>query len=169
MQSPRSIVIVKLSAIGDVLHGVPVAVAARRAFPDARIGWVVEGRAADVLAGHPAIDHLFRMPRGWLKSPAEVLALRRQLRAFAAEIAGLSAALMAAAHHGIEPAARDRLRADANGLVVRAAQAALTASKGAGFVVGHPVERLVRESLFFLVWSCPQAVSDAVLCDLAAR
>ena len=88
---------------------------------------------------------------------------------FAAEIAGLSAALMAAAHHGIEPAARDRLRADANGLVVRAAQAALTASKGAGFVVGHPVERLVRESLFFLVWSCPQAVSDAVLCDLAAR
>ena len=88
---------------------------------------------------------------------------------FAAEIAGLSTALMAAAHHGIEPAARDRLRADANGLVVRAAQAALTASKGAGFVVGHPVERLVRESLFFLVWSCPQAVSDAVLCDLAAR
>ena len=87
MQSPRSIVIVKLSAIGDVLHGVPVAVAARRAFPDARIGWVVEGRAADVLAGHPAIDHLFRMPRGWLKSPAEVLSLRRQLRAFAADVA----------------------------------------------------------------------------------
>jgi hypothetical protein len=62
---------------------------------------------------------------------------------------------------------RDRLRADANSLVVRAAQAALTATKGAGFVVGHPAERLVRESLFFLVWSCPQAVSTAVLCDLA--
>lgn len=62
---------------------------------------------------------------------------------------------------------RDRLRADANGLVVRAAQAALTATKGAGFVTGHPAERLVRESLFFLVWSCPQAVSTAVLCDLA--
>jgi heptosyltransferase-1 len=87
MVSPRSIVIVKLSAIGDVLHGVPVAVALKRAFPAARIGWAVEGRAADVLAGHSAIDHLFRLPRGWLKSPPAVLALRRQLRDFAPEVA----------------------------------------------------------------------------------
>jgi heptosyltransferase-1 len=75
MPSPRSIVVVKLSAIGDVLHGVPVAVALKRAFPGARIGWAV------------AIDHLFRLPRGWLKSPAAVLALRRQLRAFAPDVA----------------------------------------------------------------------------------
>jgi alkylation response protein AidB-like acyl-CoA dehydrogenase len=75
--------------------------------------------------------------------------------------------LDAAAVGGIEPAERDRLRAHANGLVVRAAQAALTASKGAGFVTGHPAERLVRESLFFLVWSCPQTVSSAVMCELA--
>jgi len=87
MHAPRSIVIVKLSSIGDVLHGVPVAVAAKRAFPDCRVGWVVEGRAADVLAGHPAIDHLFRMPRGWLKSAGQVLSLRRQLRDFAADVA----------------------------------------------------------------------------------
>jgi lipopolysaccharide heptosyltransferase I len=87
MHAPRSLVIVKLSSIGDVLHGVPVAVAAKRAFPDCRVGWVVEGRAADVLAGHPAIDHLFRMPRGWLKSTAQVLSLRRQLRDFRADVA----------------------------------------------------------------------------------
>lgn len=87
MTSPRSIVVVKLSAIGDVLHGVPVAVALKRAFPRARIGWAVEGRAADVLAGHPAVDHLFRLPRGWLKSPSAVLGLRRQLRAFAPDVA----------------------------------------------------------------------------------
>ena len=62
---------------------------------------------------------------------------------------------------------RDRLRADANSLVVRAAQAAVMACKGAGFVQGHPAERLVRESLFFLVWSCPQAVTQAVMCELA--
>jgi heptosyltransferase-1 len=87
MTTPRSIVIVKLSAIGDVLHGVPVAVALKRAFPDTRVGWAVEGRAADVLAGHPAIDHLFRLPRGWLKSPRTVLSLRRQLRWFGADVA----------------------------------------------------------------------------------
>jgi alkylation response protein AidB-like acyl-CoA dehydrogenase len=85
---------------------------------------------------------------------------------FTDEIEALAARLAVAARGGIEPVDRDRLRADANGLVVRVAQAALTASKGAGFVTGHPVERLVRESLFFLVWSCPQSVSDAVLCEL---
>ena len=86
MAAPRSIVVVKLSAIGDVLHGVPAAVAVKRAFPEARIGWAVEGRAADVLAGHPAVDHLFRLPRGWLKSPRSVLGLRRQLRAFGPDV-----------------------------------------------------------------------------------
>ena len=87
MDAPRSIVIVKLSAIGDVLHAVPAAVALKRAFPETRIGWAVEGRAADVLAGHPAIDHLFRLPRGWLKSPRAIWSLRRQLRDFRADVA----------------------------------------------------------------------------------
>ena len=86
MDAPRSIVFVKLSAIGDVLHGIPAAVVARRAFPSARIGWVVEGRAADVLAGHPAVDHLFRLPRGWLKSWSAVQSLRRQLRDFCPDV-----------------------------------------------------------------------------------
>lgn len=86
MDAPRSIVIVKLSAIGDVLHAVPAAVALKKAFPNTRIGWAVEGRAADVLAGHPAIDHLFRLPRGWLKSPRAVWSLRQQLRSFAADV-----------------------------------------------------------------------------------
>ncbi|MFM8635597.1 MAG: glycosyltransferase family 9 protein [Planctomycetia bacterium] len=87
MDAPRSIVIVKLSAIGDVLHAVPAAVALKRAHPQARIGWAVEGRAADVLAGHTAIDHLFRLPRGWLKSPRAVWSLRQQMRAFDADLA----------------------------------------------------------------------------------
>ncbi len=85
----------------------------------------------------------------------------------AAEAAGLAARLTAAATAGADVADRDRLRADANGLVIRAAQAALAASKGAGFVRGHPAERLAREALFFLVWSCPQAVTSTVLCELA--
>jgi alkylation response protein AidB-like acyl-CoA dehydrogenase len=84
-----------------------------------------------------------------------------------ADVDGLAARLNEAARAGSEREDRDRLRADANGLVVRAAQAALVACKGAGFVHGHPAERLVRESMFFLVWSCPQAVTQAVMCDLA--
>ena len=85
MNAPRSIVIVKLSAIGDVIHGIPTAVALKQSFPDSTISWVVEGRSADVLAGHNAVDHLFRLPRGWLKSFKQVLHLRQQLRRFQAD------------------------------------------------------------------------------------
>ncbi len=77
-QSPR-ILIVRLSAIGDVIHGVPVLCALREALPDAFLGWVVEGRAGDLLEDHPALDALVRVPRGWLKSPREIWRLRRRL------------------------------------------------------------------------------------------
>lgn len=59
------------------------------------------------------------------------------------------------------------LRGRANRLALRTTQAALTAAKGAGFVTGHPAGRWCREALFFLVWSCPQPVSQAHLCELA--
>lgn len=59
------------------------------------------------------------------------------------------------------------IRTQANSLVLRSTQAALAAAKGAGFVAGHPVGRWCREALFFLVWSCPQCVLAANLCELA--
>jgi|HubBroStandDraft_6_1064221.scaffolds.fasta_scaffold28618_2 alkylation response protein AidB-like acyl-CoA dehydrogenase len=59
------------------------------------------------------------------------------------------------------------VRQEANSLVLRAAQAYLAASKGAGFVIGHPAERAVREAMFFLVWSCPQPVVSAALREFA--
>ncbi len=59
------------------------------------------------------------------------------------------------------------IRGTANRVVLRCTQAAMTAAKGAGFVEGHPVGRWCREALFFLVWSCPQPVAQAHLCELA--
>lgn len=55
------------------------------------------------------------------------------------------------------------VRESANSLVLRITQAWLAASKGAGFVSGHPAERAVREAMFFLVWSCPRTVLEANL------
>ncbi|MEM9351420.1 MAG: glycosyltransferase family 9 protein [Planctomycetota bacterium] len=78
---PQRILIVRLSAMGDVIHGIPVACALRDAFPEAEIGWVVEGRNGDLLEGHPAIDHLIRVRRRWLKSRREVMRAARELRA----------------------------------------------------------------------------------------
>jgi heptosyltransferase-1 len=85
--APPRILIVRLSAIGDVLHALPTAVAIRDAWPEATVGWVVEGRAGDLLEGHPAVDHVFRLPRGWLLSAAAIRSLASTLRDFAADIA----------------------------------------------------------------------------------
>lgn len=64
-------------------------------------------------------------------------------------------------------AASAALRAQANALVLRATQAALTASKGAGFLRSHPAQRWARQALFFLVWSCPRPATDALFEFLA--
>lgn len=77
--SPR-ILIVRLSAMGDVIHGIPVLCALREALPDAFLAWVVEGAMGDVLEGHPALDELVRVPRRWWKSPREVWGMRRRMR-----------------------------------------------------------------------------------------
>ena len=61
------------------------------------------------------------------------------------------------------------IRQRANSLAIRATQAAMAVSKGAGFVHGHPAERAVREAMFFLVWSCPQPVVQGVLEELTCR
>lgn len=94
------ILIVRLSAIGDVLHGLPVLNALRDALPKAFLAWVVEGRAAQLLSGHRALDELIEVPRGWLKSPRAVLDLRRKLRRLSFDVAidlqGLSKSAIAA-------------------------------------------------------------------------
>jgi len=77
----KRILIIRLSAMGDVIHGLPVLNALRAALPDAFIGWVAEGRNGDLLQGHLALDRLIRVPRRWLKSPRAVSSLRRELRA----------------------------------------------------------------------------------------
>jgi butyryl-CoA dehydrogenase len=79
----------------------------------------------------------------------------------------LRAEMHALARKGSTPAAASELRAGANGLVLRATQAALTAAKGAGFLRAHPAQRWARQALFFLVWSCPRPAAEATLARLA--
>jgi lipopolysaccharide heptosyltransferase I len=77
--SPR-ILIVRLSAIGDVILTMPVLNALRDAMPRAYLAWAVEDRAAALLEGHASLDRLIRLPRGFLKSPRTVWRIRRELR-----------------------------------------------------------------------------------------
>jgi alkylation response protein AidB-like acyl-CoA dehydrogenase len=62
---------------------------------------------------------------------------------------------------GADAEAAQNLRARANTLVLQATQAALTASKGTGFLRDHSAQRWARQALFFLVWSCPSPVAAA--------
>ena len=75
--------------------------------------------------------------------------------------------LAAAGTHPDGDKAAENIRRKANSLVMRSAQTWLAVTKGAGYVHGHPAERAVRESMFFMVWSCPQPVLIANLQELA--
>ena len=77
--SPR-ILIVRLTAMGDVIHGLPVASALRAHFPNATLAWAVEGRAADIIEEHPHLDAVVKLPRHWWRSQRTIRGIRRQLR-----------------------------------------------------------------------------------------
>jgi alkylation response protein AidB-like acyl-CoA dehydrogenase len=92
--------------------------------------------------------------------------LRQPLNSLHDELDQARADLLALAE-GSSACTSESVRTQANSLVLRSAQAALAAAKGTGYVVGHPAGRWCREALFFLVWSCPQPVMAANLCELA--
>ncbi len=59
---PR-ILLVKLSSFGDVIHALPTLEALRAAFPYGHLTWLVEEAFAPLLAGHPALDEVWPIPR----------------------------------------------------------------------------------------------------------
>ncbi len=62
----KSLLIVRLSAMGDIIHTLPAAVALRQAFPHATLGWLIEERWAELLC-------TLRYPRSGPRSPQRPL------------------------------------------------------------------------------------------------
>jgi lipopolysaccharide heptosyltransferase I len=58
MQEFKKIAIIKLSAIGDVVHALPVASALRERYPDAHLAWIVQGKCREILEGNPDLDEV---------------------------------------------------------------------------------------------------------------
>ncbi|HEY4573609.1 MAG TPA: lipopolysaccharide heptosyltransferase I [Thermoanaerobaculia bacterium] len=86
------VLIVRTSALGDVVHALPVLTALRRQLPEARIGWVVEEGMAPLLAGHPDLDELLVVRlRQWRQVSRQGLGelggFVSELRRFAADVA----------------------------------------------------------------------------------
>ena len=61
-----SLLVVRLSAMGDIIHTLPAAAALRRAFPHATLGWLIEERWAELLC-------TLRYPRSGRRSPQRPL------------------------------------------------------------------------------------------------
>jgi len=96
-QSKFRLLVVRLGAMGDILHALPAVTALRSAHPAWIIDWVVEPRWRALLAApgsadrgpsQPVVDHLHFAPtKQWRRSPfslrtiREIKALRSQLRA----------------------------------------------------------------------------------------
>ena len=60
----RRIGLIKPSALGDIVHALPVLTALRRRYPDAFIAWVVNRNYEGLLQGHPDLDATLPFERG---------------------------------------------------------------------------------------------------------
>jgi ADP-heptose:LPS heptosyltransferase len=61
-QMPLKVLIIRLSAIGDVIHTLPLAGEIKRIAPGARVTWVVEKAASDLVHNNPVIDRVLVFP-----------------------------------------------------------------------------------------------------------
>jgi heptosyltransferase-1 len=87
---PERLLIVRLSAMGDVIHTLPAVHALREAFPEAHIGWLIEERWAELLyargsprrgprsALRPLVDEVHAVNlKAWGKSPFSIATAQR--------------------------------------------------------------------------------------------
>jgi lipopolysaccharide heptosyltransferase I len=88
----RKILLIKLSAVGDVVHTIPVLNKLRRRYPTAQIDWLVTSPIAELLRHHPAITNVINFDREawstpWRLTPfASYARLAAKLRAAAYDL-----------------------------------------------------------------------------------
>ena len=63
----KSILIIKPSSLGDIVHTLPAVAAIKQANRNARITWVINPEWAPLLRGNPDIDHVHIFPRGEIR------------------------------------------------------------------------------------------------------
>ncbi|MEP6917332.1 MAG: glycosyltransferase family 9 protein [Acidobacteriota bacterium] len=74
------ILIVRLGALGDIVHAVPAAAALRRAFPDAQIDWLVDARHRTIVELVTVVDRVIVLERATIGGWADVARRMRQVR-----------------------------------------------------------------------------------------
>jgi heptosyltransferase I len=62
--NPKSILVIKPSSLGDIVHTIPAVALVRDAHPDAEITWVINSEFMPLLRGNPDVNHVYIFPRG---------------------------------------------------------------------------------------------------------
>lgn len=95
------ILIVRLGAMGDVIHALPAAAALRGQLPDAHIAWAIEPRWAPLLQSNPHINEIVPLNRKqWSSVKAAWHQLRKQPFDLAIDLQGLIKSALTAAASG---------------------------------------------------------------------
>ena len=75
-----NILIVRLGALGDIVHAIPAAAALRRAYPHARIDWLVDAKHREIVDLVPVVDRIITLTKpsiaGWLAAAQQLRAGR---------------------------------------------------------------------------------------------
>lgn len=95
--SPRRVCLIKPSALGDVIHALPVLATLRDRWPSARFSWVINRGLAGLVEGHPALDEVIPFdrnraglsPRGLALTSRFFVDLRRRGFDLAIDLQGL--------------------------------------------------------------------------------
>jgi lipopolysaccharide heptosyltransferase I len=61
--TPRRILLIRPSALGDVCRSVPVLVSLKRAFPEATVDWMVQDSFVEAIESHPDLGQVVPFPR----------------------------------------------------------------------------------------------------------
>jgi len=76
----NSILIIKPSSLGDIVHTLPAVALVRDAHPHAEITWVINPEFAPLLRGNPTVDHIHIFPRGEFRGLGAPRSLRPWLK-----------------------------------------------------------------------------------------
>lgn len=89
MIDPLTLLVVRTSALGDVIHTLPAVALLRRRWPATEIAWVVEHKYSDLVRTASAVDRVFtigsrsdRKKGKFGRGPSRLLKMRRELSAF---------------------------------------------------------------------------------------
>ena len=83
---PKRILIVKPSALGDIVHTLPFLYLLRQRFPNAHIAWLVVPAFASLLEGHPLLNDVIRFDRRGIANWWRDLAAASKLLKFSTDL-----------------------------------------------------------------------------------